>query len=214
LDYGSRDSRQRWDVCQSCKQFQRDQQTGKPKLQDQCRTSKSSCRCIPSWSQLATESDRTADPGRAGIVVTEETKPIVADKISTTLVAENRQNRAYRGIWLKDQKRQPPFFTTHPESILTFDRKKCDFRAGLTTPASRIRLSQERLGARKADNLDDFEGRRNGFESLDLDFEGFGPSNRTILGKRQPLFFTPREKLTPNLTIFVALARLEYVFGP
>jgi len=28
------------------------------------------------------------------------------------------------------------------------------------------------------------------------DFEGLGPSNRTILGKRQPLFFTPREKLT------------------
>ena len=27
-------------------------------------------------------------------------------------------------------------------------------------------------------------------------FEGLGPSNRTILGKRQPLFFTPREKLT------------------
>ena len=27
-------------------------------------------------------------------------------------------------------------------------------------------------------------------------FEGLGPSNRTILGKRQPMFFTPREKLT------------------
>ena len=27
-------------------------------------------------------------------------------------------------------------------------------------------------------------------------FEGIGPSNRTILGKRQPVFFTPREKLT------------------
>ena len=27
-------------------------------------------------------------------------------------------------------------------------------------------------------------------------FEGLGPSNRTILGKRQPPFFTPREKLT------------------
>ena len=27
-------------------------------------------------------------------------------------------------------------------------------------------------------------------------FEGHGPSNRTILGKRQPPFFTPREKLT------------------
>ena len=47
---------------------------------------------------------------------------------------------------------------------------------------------------------------------LDTNFEGFGPSNRTILGKRQPLFFTPREKLTPNLTIFVALARLEIRF--
>ena len=39
-----------------------------------------------------------------------------------------------------------------------------------------------------------------------------GPSNRTILGKSQPPFFTPREKLTPNLTIFVALARLEIRF--
>ena len=47
-----------------------------------------------------------------------------------------------------------------------------------------------------ADDLDDLEGRRNRFESLDSDFEGLGPSNRTILGKRQPLFFTPREKLT------------------
>ena len=27
-------------------------------------------------------------------------------------------------------------------------------------------------------------------------FEGLRPSNRTILGKRQPPFFTPREKLT------------------
>ena len=63
-----------------------------------------------------------------------------------------------------------------------------------------------------ADDLDDLEGRRNGFESLDSDFEGLGPSNRTILGKRQPLFFTPREKLTPNLTIFGALARLEIRF--
>ena len=44
------------------------------------------------------------------------------------------------------------------------------------------------------------------------DFEGLGPSNRTILGKRQPVFFTPREKLTPNLTIFGALARLEIRF--
>ena len=43
-------------------------------------------------------------------------------------------------------------------------------------------------------------------------FEGLGPSNRTILGKRQPPFFTPREKLTPNLTIFVDLARLEIRF--
>ena len=43
-------------------------------------------------------------------------------------------------------------------------------------------------------------------------FEGLGPSNRTILGKRQPVFFTPREKLTPNLTIFGALARLEIRF--
>ena len=43
-------------------------------------------------------------------------------------------------------------------------------------------------------------------------FEGHGPSNRTILGKRQPPFFTPREKLTPNLTIFGALARLETRF--
>ena len=49
---------------------------------------------------------------------------------------------------------------------------------------------------------------------LDSDFEGLGPSNRTILGKRQPMFFTPREKLTPNLTIFGALARLEIRFGP
>ena len=131
-----------------------------------------------------------------------------------TKIGKIDKNRDYRRFWLEKQNSQPPFFTTHPESILIFGQEKCDFRAGLTTPASRIRLSQERLGARKADNLDDFEGRRNGFESLDLDFEGFGPSNRTILGKRQPLFFTPREKLTPNLTIFVALARLEYVFGP
>ena len=57
--------------------------------------------------------------------------------------------------------------------------------------------------------MDDFEGLRNGFESLDIDFEGLEPSNRAILGKRQPLFFTPREKLTSNLTIFEALARLE-----
>ena len=47
---------------------------------------------------------------------------------------------------------------------------------------------------------------------LDTDFEGLGPSDRTILGKRQPPFFTPREKLTPNLTIFGALARLEIRF--
>ena len=47
---------------------------------------------------------------------------------------------------------------------------------------------------------------------LDIDFEGLGPSNRTILGKSQPPFFTPREKLTPNSTIFVALARLEIRF--
>ena len=64
----------------------------------------------------------------------------------------------------------------------------------------------------KAADLDDLEGRRNGFESLDIDFEGLGPSNRTILGKSQPPFFTPREKLTPNSTIFVALARLEIRF--
>ena len=64
----------------------------------------------------------------------------------------------------------------------------------------------------KAADLDDLEGRRNGFESLDIDFEGLGPSNRTILGKRQPLFFTPREKLTSNSTIFEALARLEIRF--
>jgi len=42
-----------------------------------------------------------------------------------------------------------------------------------------------------------------------IDLEGHGPSNRTILGKRQPVFFTPREKLTSNSTIFEALARLE-----
>ena len=82
----------------------------------------------------------------------------------------------------------------------------------MTTPAFVDFLSQERLSSRKADNLDDFEGLRNGFESLFTDFEGFGPSNRTILGKRQPPFFTPREKLTPNLTIFGALARLETRF--
>tara|TARA_Y100001951_G_C11274117_1_gene260709 strand:+ start:1181 stop:1342 length:162 start_codon:yes stop_codon:yes gene_type:complete len=44
-------------------------------------------------------------------------------KISTALVVKNRQNRADRGFWLEKQNRQPPFFTTHPESILTFDRK-------------------------------------------------------------------------------------------
>ena len=65
---------------------------------------------------------------------------------------------------------------------------------------------------KNAGDLDDFEGRRDRFESLDSDFEGPGPSNRTILGKRQPPFFTPREKLTPNLTIFVDLARLEIRF--
>ena len=134
---------------------------------------------------------------------------MMEDKISTTVVAKNRQNRAYRGFWLVEQNRQPPFFTTHPESILTSDRKKCDFRDGLTTPASRIRLSQERLSAQKCCRLDDLEGRRSRFESLDLDFEGCGPSNRTILGKSQPPFFTPREKLTSNSTIFEALARLE-----
>ena len=32
--------------------------------------------------------------------------------------------------------------------------------------------------------------------SLDIDFEGLRPSDGTILGKRQPPFFTPREKLT------------------
>ena len=48
--------------------------------------------------------------------------------------------------------------------------------------------------------------------SLDIDFEGLRPSDGTILGKRQPPFFTPREKLTPNLTIFGALARLEIRF--
>ena len=78
----------------------------------------------------------------------------------------------------------------------------------MTTPAFVDFLSQERLGPRKYYDLDDFEGLGNGFESFDSDFEGLGPSNRTILGKRQPLFFTPREKLTSNLTIFEALARL------
>ena len=118
------------------------------------------------------------------------------------------------GFWLTKQNSQPPFFTTHPESILIFEQEKRDSRGGLTTPDSRIRLSQERLCARKRPNRTISRVGETDLRAWDIDFEGFGPSNRTILGKRQPLFFTPREKLTPNLTIFVALARLEYVFGP
>jgi len=33
-------------------------------------------------------------------------------------------------------------------------------------------------------------------------FEGLGPSNRTILGKRQPPFFTASREIDPNSTIF------------
>ena len=45
-------------------------------------------------------------------------------------------------------------------------------------------------------------------------FEGLGPSNRTILGKRQPPFFTPREKLTPNLTIWGSRSARNTFSGP
>ena len=111
-------------------------------------------------------------------------------KISTTMVAKNRQNRAYRRFWLTEQNSQPPFFTTHPESNLTFDREKCDSRAGLTTPDSRIRLSQERLEARKWPDLDYFEGLGNGFEGLDSDFEGWNPRIGPFWGKGS-LYFLP-----------------------
>ena len=76
------------------------------------------------------------------------------------------------GFWLTKQNSQPPFFTTHPESILIFEQEKRDSRGGLTTPDSRIRLSQERLSPRKCCRCGNFEGLGNGFERLGHQFRG------------------------------------------
>ena len=102
----------------------RDQQNRHTKTSGSVSDKQKSLSMHPKWwSQLATEIDRVADPGRAEIVVMEETKSIVEDKNQHERQSKIGQMRVFACFdWTKFQS-QPLFFTEIDKSQLFGLRK-------------------------------------------------------------------------------------------